>query len=712
MMQTQAQKILEAQSDNVAESNPLLTTWKTPYNTPPFSKIKPEHYLPAFTEAIRLAHQDIDRIVGNKAKPTFGNTILALDRAGELLTRTSNLFFNILECDGTAEMQEIAIKVQPEITKYSNAVYLNEKLFARIQYVYDNEYKKLNGPEKMLLSKTYDAFVNHGANLADSKKDEYRKNAMKLSEQTLLFGQNVLAATNDWYLHVVNADELKGLRENELELAAKKARQKGVDGFVFDLSYPDMNAIMTHADNRDLRMKMYQHSCCKAYNGKYDNTGVIKNILTCRYNIARLLGYKNYAEYALHDRMAKNTKSVYNLLDQLKAASLPKAREEMEQLQSFAESQGLEGPVQRWDFSYYAERQKDSLFKLNTDELRPYFELNSVIRGIFTLANNLYGLSFEEMHDVDVYHPEVKVYKVTRDGKMMAVLYLDFFPRETKRSGAWMTSFREQYINNGKDIRPLVSLVMNFTPATENTPSLLSYDEVNTFLHEFGHALHGMLSKVPYQSISGTNTPRDFVELPSQINENWGTDIAFLRTFAKHYQTGEQLPLRYIAQLENMRKYLAGYYSVRQLSFGYLDMMWHTTAPSAIKDIKKSERAIFDPLDVMPPVEDACMSTSFTHIFSGGYAAGYYSYKWSEMLEADAFTVFKAERAAIANSSTKNGSTSVVGVKPPKTVSKAAQKFAECILSKGGSQDAMEMYVNFRGKKPTIDALLEKSGLK
>jgi len=673
-------------------SNPLLVDWKTPFQTPPFSQIKPEHYIPAFEQAIKEAEKEIFAIQNNYEAPTFQNTILALDRAGEKLNRVAGIFFNILECDATTEMQDIANKVQPMITEYSNSIYLNDELFKRVKLVYDKEFKNLKGPEKMLLEKTYNAFLDNGANLSESDKQTFRQLSLDMSQLTLQYGQNALAAKNAYTLNITNVKELAGIPDADLEIAKEKAKAKGLKGYVFDLSYPSSSAILKYADNRELRHTLYMNSCNVADGGEYDNTGVILRILQCRNQMAQLLGYNNYAEYALHDRMAQNPDRVYKLLDELKDASMPVAQKEVESLKDFAHKNGLQDELQRWDFSYYSEKQRTELFKMSTEELKPYFKLENVIDGVFSLAENLYGLNFKLSPNIEVYHPDVKAYEVYRKGQLMAILYLDFHPRETKRSGAWMTSFREEsYDQDGKRVFPLVSLVMNFTPSTAKNPSLLTFDEVTTFLHEFGHALHGMLTDVPYQSISGTSTPRDFVELPSQMNENWATQPEFLKTFAFHYKTGELIPETYIKQLKEMRKYLAGYSSLRQLSFGYLDMMWHTIDPGKITEVRNLEHEIFDEMDVMPVIEKSCMSTSFSHIFAGGYAAGYYGYKWAEMLEADAFSMF--EEKGVMNK-------------------EVANKYVETILSQGGSMPAMEMFSNFRGREPQIDALLKRDGLK
>lgn len=675
----------------VQNGNPFVLEWNTPHQTPPFDKIKPEHYIPAFEFGIEQAKAAIKDIKNNPEEPTFQNTIVALDRTGKVLNKVAGVFFNLLECDSTDEMQAIANEVQPMLTLYSNSVYLDETLFARVKAVYEREYAQLQGAEKMLMEKTFNAFLDNGANLAPEQKDIFNKVSVELSNLTLAFGNNALAATNSWHKLVADKEELQGLPDNELAIAAHRAEARGEKGYVFDLSAPSVNAILKYADNRELRKEMFLHSCNKAYGGEFDNCENIQKILQCREQLARLLSYDNYAQYALHDRMAKDCAHVYHLLDQLREASLPAARRELAALNEYAHSLGFEGNLQRWDFAYYTEKQQKALFNLSTEELKPYFKLEHVIDGVFALAEKLYDLRFVPTSRIAQYHPDVKVYEVYRKEQFMSVLYLDFHPRATKRSGAWMTSFREQYVDeNQQDVRPLVSLVMNFTPSTPDNPSLLSFNEVTTFLHEFGHALNGMLSEVPYQTISGTNSPRDFVELPSQLNENWATEPEFLQMFARHYQSGELIPMHYIEQLKKMRQFMAGYACVRQLSFGYLDMMYHTTPAADIQDVHAKEREIFDPLDVLPVVPEACMSSSFGHIFAGGYAAGYYGYKWAEMLEADAFSMFQEE--GVMNKDTAN-------------------RYLDCILSKGGSIPADEMFRQFRGREPEIQALLKRDGL-
>ncbi|MBQ1780649.1 MAG: M3 family metallopeptidase, partial [Bacteroidales bacterium] len=567
--------------------------------------------------------------------------------------------------------------------------------FARVKAVHEQQQRDqaLQGAEKLLLKKTYDAFVAGGANLPESDKQRFRELSLELANRQLDFGQRSLKATNAWFVHVEkDSPRLSGIPESARAIAAQKAADKGLEGYVFDLSAPDVNTVLSYADDRSLRKEVYMHSSKKAYLDEFDNCENIKEILKCREEIAHLLGYDHYANYALRNRMAKDLDHVYHLLDELKAAALPAAKREIEELKQFAQNQGFEGTFERWDLSYYMEKLRQQKFSLDMEKLKVYFPLNQVIDGVFGLATTLYGLRFEKSADIQPYHPDVQVFEVYRGEKFMAVLYLDFHPRSTKRSGAWMTEFRDQYVNaDGEDVRPWVSLVMNFTPPTAEQPSLLTFNEVNTFLHEFGHALNGMLSEVKYASLSGTHSPRDFVELPSQLNENWLTEPEFLRTFARHYQTGELIPEEYVLQLKKMNQYMAGYLCVRQLSFGYLDMMWHTMPATEVDDVRALERSVFDTVEVLPVVPGTCMSPTFSHLFSGGYAAGYYGYKWAEMLEADAFALFK--ETGVMNKET-------------------AQRYLETILSKGGSVDAMEMFVNFRGREPKIDALLERDGLR
>ena len=682
-----------AKAQTGQKANPLLAEWNTPYQTPPFDQIKTEHYLPAFKEAIKMAKKEIADIAEVKTAPTFENTIVALDRAGKMVSRISSVFYNLLSAHTSPEMQKIAQEISPMLTEYGNDISMDPALFARVKVVYENP-GTLNREQQMLLDKTYKSFVRNGANLSEKDKEIYRKLSMQLSTLTLTFSKNVLDYTNSWYKVLNTQEELKGIPETERTLAQQKAKAKGEEGYLFDLSQPSYLAIMKYAEDRELRKEFFIKYNMRAYGGEFDNSLNIKEILTCRYEMAKLLGFENYAEYALAERMAENSKNVYQLLDKLREYSLPAGKQEVASLVEYAKRNGLKDELQRWDFTFYSEKQQNELFNLNDEILKPYFKLENVIDGVFDLVSELFNLTFVANNKIPVYYSDVTTYEVYSDGKIVAILYLDFHPRDSKKSGAWMTSFRKQHIDSkGNDVRPLVSLVMNFTPSTPDQPSLLTFSEVTTFLHEFGHALHGMLSEVTYESLSGTSVPRDFVELPSHIFENWAAEQNFLNRFAKHYLTGEIIPAELVKKLHDYNNYLAGYFSCRQLSFGYLDMMWHTINPNTIEveNILKIERAEMDKIELLPVVPNACMSTSFNHIFSGGYAAGYYGYKWAEVLDADAFSFFKEK--GIFNR-------------------EIAKKFADSILSKGGTDKPMNLYVNFRGREPEIDALLIRSGLK
>ena len=672
------------------ENNPLVKEWKTPFETPPFSEIKNEDYMPAFKYAMEKGRREIYHLKQVKQKPNFKNTIVYLENSGALLARISGVFYNMLYCNATPELQEIAQQLAPLMTEYENDISLDKQLFERIKAVYENP-GDLNSEERMLLENTYKSFVRSGANLSDNDKETYRRLTTELSTLTLKFSENVLGATNAYTKIITDKALLAGIPETALAIAHEKAAQKGSDGWLFDLSQPSYLAVLTYADNRDLRKEFYIKYNTRAYKDAFDNQQTIKMILKDRYELARLLGYENYAEYALENRMAEKVSRVYDLEDELLKYSLPAMEKEIAELTDYAHSIGFEGKIERWDFAYYSNKHKSSLYDVNDEMLKPYFKLENVIDGVFGLAENLFGLKFVSNSEIDIYHKDVKVYEVYRQGKFMAVLYLDFYPRDTKKDGAWMTSFRDQKKTANGEVRPLVSLVMNFTPSTEDKPSLLTFDEVKTFMHEFGHATHAMMSDVTYSSLSGTSVPRDFVELPSQLLENWATEKEFLDKFAFHYETGATIPDTLIEKVRKADNYHAGYASCRQISFGLLDMMWHTTAPDKIKNVLKSERSVFDKLEVMPIVKGTCMSTSFSHIFAGGYAAGYYGYKWAEVLEADIFARFKEK--GIFN----------------KTV---ADSYIKNILSKGGTAKPMELYINFLGREPKTDALLKRSGLK
>lgn len=682
---------MNAQKLEKPANNPLVETWNTPFNTPPFDQIREEHYLPAFAYAMDVARNELYKIKAVKMKPTFENTIEALDRSGRLLGDISGIFFNLLEANTSEEMQKIAQEVSPALTAFSNDMYLDPALFNRVKDVYEN-HGQLTPEQNMLLENTYKAFVRSGANLSDADKEKFRDISMRMSTLSLQFGQNVLNAVNSYSKLITNEKDLAGIPASACALAKDKAAAKGQQGWLFDLSMPSYLAILTYADNRELRKEFYMHYNTRAFNDQYDNQEVIKQILTLRDSIAKLLGYKDYAAYVLEDRMAENENNVYNLENQLLKSAYPVAKKEMKDLQDYAASLGFKEPIQRWDFGYYSEKYKTSLYNVNDEMLKPYFKLENVIDGVFGLATDLFGLTFVPNEKIQVYHPDVKAYEVYRGKQFMAILYLDFHPRDSKRGGAWMTAFREQYVDaQGVDHRPLVSLVMNFTPSTAEQPSLLTFDEVRTFMHEFGHSLHGMLSEVHYNSISGTSVPRDFVELPSQLLENWSTEKEFLSKFAFHYVTGEVIPDTLVQKIRDFDNFQAAYACCRQLTFGLLDMMWHTTDPAKIKDVLTAERKAIKKTELLPTVDGTCISTAFSHIFAGGYAAGYYGYKWAEVLDADAFSLFQEK--GVYNK-------------------QVADSYVNNILSKGGSEKAMDLYVRFRGREPKIDALLKRCGLK
>jgi len=676
---------------NDIKNNPLIKEWKTPHQTPPFNDIKTEHFMPAFKFAIEVAEKEIEAIVnaGKNHKPTFETVIVPLENAGELLTRVASVFYNLLSSNTSPELQALAREISPMMTEYSNKISLNKDLFVKIQQVYDNKDLLTNKEDLMLLEKAHQNFIRSGAKLDEEQKEKYRELSMKASKLSLQFSENVLNHTNSFSIHLEDNSRLKGLPQTALEIAKSKAKNKGLEGYLFDLSQPSYQAIMTYADDRDLRKEIFMAFNARAFGGQYDNSGVIKEILQTRYDIARLLGYKNFAYYALENRMAENPDNVYKLLNDLAKVSVPAGKKEVQEIQDFAETLGFNEPIQRWDFSYYAEKLKENKYNLNDQLLKPYFKLEKVIDGVFQLTTDLFGLTYKRSDKIQVYHPDVTAYEVFSGDRFMGVLYLDFHPRESKRAGAWMSSFREQRRNGDVDVRPIVTLNMNFTPSTETNPSLLTFYEVTTFLHEFGHALHGLLSDVRYESLSGTSVPRDFVELPSHIMENWATEPGFLKTFAYHYETGELIPQDLIKRLKDAENFLAGYSFARQLMFGFTDMMWHTIDPAKVDNIVELESSAIQHVNLLPEAPGTSFSTSFSHIFAGGYAAGYYSYKWAEVLDADAFSLFKEK--GVFNK-------------------EVADSFAKNILSKGGSRKPMELFIGFRGREPKIDALMIRSG--
>ena len=683
--------IPKAQLPELDTSNPLLAEWDTPHQTPPFSQIELSDYEPAFDAAIACSRAEIDAIVGNPSKPTFGNTIVALERHGALLDRISGIFFNLLEADTSDEMQEIALRVQPKLTELSNDISLNPELFARVKAVYGKPGRGLSKEDKKLLEDTYQSFARNGAALSDADKELYRKYSSELSAATLQFGQNALAATNAFSINITDPKVVAELPDFVKEGMAADAKARGEKGWTVTLQAPSYVPFLTYSSNRALKEKLWRAYNSRALGGENDNTPVVKQIANLRLKIANLLGYKCYADYVLERRMAENTPTVMAFLDELLSQTKAYADQDYKTVADYAASLGFKGQLMPWDWGYYNEKYKHEKYALNVELVKPYFKLENVRKGVFMLANKLYGLNFTPNDKIEVYHPDVTAYDVTdQDGRFMAVLYLDFFPRESKRSGAWMTEFRGTKIVDGKETRPLVSLVMNFTKPTETAPSLLTFDEVETFLHEFGHSLHGMLGEGKYESQTGTSVYRDFVELPSQIMENWATEKEFLDLWAVHYQTGEPIPAEVVDRIVAAQNYLAAYSNVRQLSFGMTDMAWHTITEPFEGDVEQFEVASMAPTQVLPVVPGTAMAPAFGHIFSGGYAAGYYGYKWAEVLEADAFSLFKEK--GIFNR-------------------EVSGSFRENILSKGGTEHPMELYVRFRGHKPETRALIEKMGL-
>ncbi len=676
-------------------NNPLLTDYKTPHETIPFNLIKNEHYLPAFEEAMKVHQAEIDAIVNNEEDPTFENTIVAYENAGSLLSRVASPFYNLLSSETNDELQAISEELSPLMSDHSNAIRLNEALFARVKAVYEQkDALDLTGEEAKLLQDTFDGFANNGANLSDEDKAVYRELSKQLSLLTLQFGQNVLKETNNWSLLITDKDALVGLPDDVLDMLASNAKNTDQEGWLLNLKATTYIPFMKFAENRDLRRQLYMAYSLRGMNGnEYDNREIIKNIVNTRLEISNLLGYKSYADRILEHRMAENKDNVYNLLNDLLAAYKTAGVQEVAAVQAFAEKQGVNFKIQPWDWSFYSEKLKEEQYALNDELLKPYFELENVKKGVFGLATQLYGIEFIKNNKVPTYHPEVDVYDVVdENGKFVAVLYTDFHPRDGKRPGAWMNEFKGQWVDaEGNDSRPHITIVMNFTRATDSKPALLTFDEVTTFLHEFGHAIHGMITECRFESQSGTNVYRDFVELPSQIMENWAVEKEFLDQFAVHYETGEKIPVELIEKIKAAENFNGAYACLRQLSFGYLDMFFHSLEQPFEGDVVQAEKAAMASTQVLPVINEVAMSPAFNHIFSGGYAAGYYGYKWAEVLDADAFAVFKEH--GIFNRDVANS-------------------FAENVLKRGSTEHPMELYKRFRGQEPTIDALLERSGIK
>lgn len=674
-------------------ANPFFGKFKTPRETAPFDKIKITDYELAFQEGIRQHQKEVDAIVNQRSTPTFENTIEALERSGNLLNKVSTIFFAVSEAEGNDEMMAISQRISPILSEHGNNINLNEKLFERVKFVYDKKGELDLSPEQMaLLNDTYESMVRKGANLKGENREKYRKLTTELNQLTLTFGQNLLKATNSFEMLLTKPEELDGLPQSAIDAAALMAQNKGKKGFLFDLSYPSYGPFMQYSARRDLREKMYRAYNSRCQTGKFDNTQIVKRIAEVRMEISKLMGKENYAEYTLKRRMAKNSRNVYNLLNQLLEAYKPEALQEVREVKGFAI--GMEGKnfdLMPWDWSYYSDKLKNAKYDLNDEMLKPYFELNRVKKGVFGLATRLYGLKFKKNNKIPVYHPEVEAFEVfDANNKYVGVLYADFHPRATKRGGAWMTEYKGQWKDeNGKDSRPHITIVMNFTRPTADKPALLTYGEVETFLHEFGHSLHGLLANSTYASLSGTNVFRDFVELPSQIMENWLSEKEFLDTFAFHYETGKKMPAKLIEKIKKSRQYNAAYLCLRQLSFGFLDMAWYTQTDS-IENVIEFEQKAMTPTQLLPIVDGTGMSNQFGHIFSGGYAAGYYGYKWAEVLDADAFSLFKEK--GIFNR-------------------EIAESFRKNILEKGGTEDPMELYKRFRGHEPSIKALMQRDGI-
>ena len=676
-------------------SNPFYSEYDTPHQTVPFDEIKLEHYEPAFMEGIKQHSAEVEAIITNPEVPTFENTIVPLEYAGDLLNRVMTVFFTLNSAETSDEMQALAQKLSPILTEHSNNISLDERLFARVKAVYETtDMSTLTTEEQRLLQQTYEGFARNGANLSEEDKAKYRELTTELSKATLEFGQRTLKATNSFALNITDETRLKGLPESVLEAAAQAAKERGQEGWTFTLHAPSYSPLMMYCEDRDLRHELYvAYNTQCVQDNEYNNEELVKKIVNLRLAIAQLLGYESHADYVLVNRMAENATNVSQLLSELLEAYLPAAKEEVKAVQEIAaRTEGKDFVLMPWDWSFYSEKLRSEKYSLNDEMVRPYFKLDNVTRGVFGLATQLYGITFVENKDIPVYHPDVKAYDVLdKDGSYLAVIYTDFFPRAGKRSGAWMTSFKDQFKKDGQDSRPHVTITMNFTKPTETKPALLTMDEVETFLHEFGHALHGIFSMTTYPSMGGTSVYRDFVELPSQIMENFLPKKEFLATFAFHYETGELIPDELVERIVRAQNYNVAYLCVRQLSLGILDMAWYSRTTPFEGDVKAYEREAWTSTQLLPVVEESNMTTHFGHIMSGGYSAGYYSYKWSEMLDADAFALFE-----------ENGIFS----------QEVAESFRENILSRGGSEHPKVLYRRFRGQDATIDALMKRDGIK
>ena len=669
--------------------NPLLT----PFDTAPFSKLKNEHFMPAFKQAMTDARAEIDAITENTEAPTFANTIEALDFAGQQLDRISSVFFNLNSAETNEEIQKIAQEVSPLLSEFGNDITLNEELFKRVKAVFNQKDSlDLTVEQQTLLDKRYKGFSRNGANLAEDKKTRLREIDAESAKLKLQFGENVLAETNAFKMHLTNEEDVDGLPEGEKEAAAQMAKSKDLDGWLITLDYPSYIPFMKYAKNRELRKKLSLAFGSKSFKGdKLDNQENVLKIAKLRHERANLLGYATHANFVLEERMAETPEKVHAFLNELVEKAKPAAEREFKQLEDFAKELDGIDQLQKWDGAYYSEKLKQKLFSLDDEILKPYFKLENVIAGVFKVAEKLFDLQFKEVFTIDKYHEDVKTYEVfDADNNFISLFYADFHPRPGKRGGAWMTSFKSQYIKDGQNVRPHISNVCNFTKPTDTKPSLLTFNEVTTLFHEFGHGLHGMLANTTYPSLSGTSVYWDFVELPSQVLENWCYEKEALELFATHYQTGEVIPMELVQKIKESATFQEGMQTLRQLSFGLLDMSWHGVDPTSITDVKAQEDKAFSGTDLYPSTAETCMSTAFSHIFQGGYSSGYYSYKWAEVLDADAFAYFKEE--GIFNK-------------------EVATKFKDNVLSKGGTENPMVLYKRFRGAEPKVEALLERAGL-
>jgi len=684
-------------NETMQTDNPLLKDYATIHQTVPFNEIETEHFHPAFLFLMEKGRNEINAIANNKNAPTFENTIIALENSIAQFNRTREILFNLNSAETNEDMQALTREISPKLTDFTNDIYLNEMLFARIKKIYEQVFetkkvKKLNPEQKMLLDYYYKNFVRQGALLDDENKLKYREITSKIAQIRVDFSKNVLAETNKYILHITNPDNLSGLPEYAINAAAAAAKRRNLDGWAFTLQGPSYSAFLKYADNRKLREEIFKAYTSRGNNNdELDNKENILMLASLRLEQAQMLGYETFADYVLEERMAQTPQKVKKFLDELFDASFPVALEELREVENLVKSLGVNDKIERWDYLYYAEKLRKLKFNLTDDMIKPYFELENVINGVFNMTNKLWGLTYKINPQIQVYHPDVKAYEVfDEDNSFLAVLYLDFHPRSSKRPGAWMTVYREQQVLNKKNIRPHVSLVCNFTAPVDGNPALLTHSEVVTFLHEFGHALHGIFSDVTYLSLAGTNVYRDFVEMPSSIMENWAYEKEWLKDVAFHYQTMEPIPDDLIKKIIDAGNFLTGYYSLRQLSFGFNDMAWHSIKSKYTGEVVEFELEAIAKTELFPEVKGASLSTSFNHIFSSEYASGYYSYKWSETLDADAFELFLEN-----------------GIFDKTT----AQNFRNIILSKGGTEHPLDLYVKFRGHEPSLMPLLKRSGL-